>query len=250
MTAKCERPRRPRRSRNTARSSPGVFAATALGRSSSRARSHVARSNAGSKCVSRTIVQTLSNVAAASGACADSGSTDAAVRSSAASLHVTRTTDLTAYASLQLRSLYEGLDLLRKIERARRHLVELDGRNRDLLLDAHDLLDHARRQQEIAELLVVPFDAGRLHRTHRRFARIHAAGPKPGGEVVEIEVLRPILAHHADLIAGLVVERGLLHRLHAAIPRRIAQVAVEVRIEFRLLQLLADLEHRSEQRRE
>jgi hypothetical protein len=72
-------------SRSTARSSPVVVAAMALGRSSVLTRSHAVTSNAGSKCESRTIFQTASNVSpalytSAAGAAAAAATSRAAVR--------------------------------------------------------------------------------------------------------------------------------------------------------------------------
>ena len=76
-----------------------------------------------------------------------------------------------------------------------------------------------------------------------------AARAKAGRDVVVVEVFHAVDPLQAHLVAGTSVEGRLLEGFDLGILLRIAQLAVEVRVELRLLQLLADLEHRPRHRR-
>src|SRR5258708_25048636 len=241
MTAKWERPRRPSMSARTARNSPGVLASTAFGRRSAPTRSHFATSNAGSKWPSLTIFQTASNVSPALYVSVEAGrDPNRTPRSNA---------DAATRRDFIWTSLDEGLDGRRRLERRCLDFVVLDRRERDLLLDAHDLLGDSHRLHELAELLVVTLDARHGQRPHRRLARVDAARAKAGCDVVEVEVVDAVEALQADLVAGAPLEGGLLDRFHDRILPRIAQLAVEVRVVFRLRQFLADFQHGTRHRR-
>src|SRR5258708_31088709 len=127
-------------------------------------------------------------------------------------------------------SLNQGLDGRGRVERRRVDVVVFDHRERDFLLDAHDLLGDGRRLRQPAELLIASLDGRHRQGAGKGLARIDTARAKPGGDVVKVEILHAINPLDSELVAGSAVADGLLLRFHGWILLRIAHLYLEVRV--------------------